>query len=179
MTSTHVVCLDVGSTFTKAALVELGSGALLGTAAHRTTVDTDVMDGVDACRVALGVGAEVETLACSSAGGGLRLAVVGYEREVTAEAGRRVGLTAGARVVHVSSGAVSAGGLREIVASRPDVVLLVGGTDGGNAEVLRRNARGPLGEPSQGPDRGGGQRRRAGRGRRRCSPRGRSRCGPR
>ena len=41
---------------------------------------------------------------CSSAGGGLRLAVVGYEREVTAEAGHRVGLSAGAKVVHVASG---------------------------------------------------------------------------
>ncbi|HEX7186845.1 MAG TPA: glutamate mutase L [Actinomycetes bacterium] len=140
MAPTRVVCVDVGSTFTKAALVELGSGVLLGTATHRTTGDTDVMDGVDACRAALGAGTEVETLACSSAGGGLRLAVVGYEREVTAEAGQRVGLTAGARVVHVSSGAVSAGGLRDIAASRPDVVLLVGGTDGGNAEVLRHNA---------------------------------------
>ena len=96
MARTRVVCVDVGSTFTKAALVELGSGVLLGTATHRTTGDTDVMDGVDACRVALGAGREVETLACSSAGGGLRLAVVGYEREVTAEAGHRVGLTAGA-----------------------------------------------------------------------------------
>ena len=81
-------------------------------------------------------------LACSSAGGGLRLAVVGYEREVTAEAGHRVGLSAGAKVVHVSAG--NAGHRRDFArskAARPDVVLLVGGTDGGNAEVLLHNAR--------------------------------------
>jgi uncharacterized protein (TIGR01319 family) len=135
----RVVCVDVGSTFTKAALVELGSGRLLGTASHRTTIDTDVMDGVDACRASLPA-EDAEVLACSSAGGGLRLAVVGYEREVTAEAGYRVGLSAGARVVHVASGPMASGDVRGLAAARPDVVLLVGGTDGGNAEVLVHNA---------------------------------------
>ena len=139
MAAERVVCVDVGSTFTKAALVELDSGRLLGTASHRTTVDTDVMDGVDACRAALAAeGAEV--VACSSAGGGLRLAVVGYEREVTAEAGHRVGLSAGARVVHVASGPMATADVRDLAGARPDVVLLVGGTDGGNSEVLLHNA---------------------------------------
>lgn len=140
MAAGRVACVDVGSTFTKAALVELGSGRLLGTASHRTTVDTDVMDGVDACRASLGAGDDVRVLACSSAGGGLRLAVVGYEREVTAEAGHRVGLSAGARVVHVASGPMATLDVRDLAAARPDVVLLVGGTDGGNSEVLLHNA---------------------------------------
>src|SRR4051794_9153281 len=101
-----VVCVDVGSTFTKGAPVDLGAGVLLGTASHPTTLSTDVMDGVDAVRSSLDAGA-VETLACSSAGGGLRLAVVGYERLVTAEAAFRVGLSAGARVEHVAAGPMS------------------------------------------------------------------------
>ena len=62
------------------------------------------MDGVDAVRAALDAGVRSRRSACSSAGGGLRLAVVGYERLVTAEAGFRVGLSAGARVVHVAAG---------------------------------------------------------------------------
>ncbi len=41
-------------------------------------------------------------LACSSAGGGLRIAVVGNEELVTAEAGRRVALSSGGKVVAVS-----------------------------------------------------------------------------
>ncbi len=135
-----VVCVDVGSTFTKAALVDVDDGVLLGTASHPTTVGTDVMDGVDAVRAALGAGPDVETLACSSAGGGLRLAVVGYEQLVTAEAGHRVGLSAGARVEHVASGPLDEPALDALLGSRPDVVLLVGGTDGGNAETLRHNA---------------------------------------
>ncbi len=135
----QVVCVDVGSTFTKAALVDLADGALLGTATHATTLGTDVMDGVDAVRAELGAQAAT-TLACSSAGGGLRLAVVGYERVVTAEAGYRVGLSAGARVVHVAAGPMGDDDLAALLAARPDVVLLVGGTDGGNAEILRHNA---------------------------------------
>ncbi len=51
---------------------------------------------------------------CSSAGGGLRLAVVGYEPLVTAEAGHRVGLSAGARVVHVASGRLDRDGLSDL-----------------------------------------------------------------
>jgi uncharacterized protein (TIGR01319 family) len=80
--------------------------------------------------------ASADVLACSSAGGGLRIAVVGNEELVTAEAGRRVALSSGGRVVHVAHGGPTAAGLAELQASRPDVVLLVGGTDGGNAEVL-------------------------------------------
>ncbi|MGA8210650.1 MAG: glutamate mutase L, partial [Nocardioidaceae bacterium] len=103
-----VACVDFGSTFTKAALVDLGTGALLATAAHRTTVGTDVLDGWLACRDELvrsdPRAASAEVVACSSAGGGLRVAVVGNEELVTAEAGRRVALSSGGRVVHVGSG---------------------------------------------------------------------------
>ena len=80
-----------------------------------------------------------EVLACSSAGGGLRIAVVGYERLVTAEAGRRVALSAGGRVVHVHAGPLTASDVGPLRGA--DVVLLVGGTDGGDAEVLLANAR--------------------------------------
>ncbi len=135
-----VACVDFGSTFTKAALVDLATGELLATAAHRTTIDTDVLDGWDACRAALAEvdprAAAAEVLACSSAGGGLRIGVVGNEELVTAEAGRRVALSSGGRVVHVASGGLDDDGLAALRAAEPDVLLLVGGTDGGNAEVL-------------------------------------------
>jgi uncharacterized protein (TIGR01319 family) len=136
----QVLCVDVGSTYTKAALVDLDAGRLLGTSASPTTIATDVMEGVDTCRDALSLPAGVPILACSSAGGGLRLAVVGYERVVTAEAGHRVGLSAGARVSQVVSGPLDESGVRGVEDGHPDVVLLVGGTDGGNAQVLLHNA---------------------------------------
>lgn len=145
----NVLCVDVGSTFTKAALVDPEAGVLLGRAAVPTTVRTDVLDGVRAARAAIGEQGHLlpdladpeHTLLCSSAGGGLRLSVVGYEPTVTAEAGHRVGLSAGAKVVHVTGGALRRVGVTALRASRPDVLLLVGGTDGGNADVLLHNAR--------------------------------------
>lgn len=144
MTS-YAVCADVGSTHTKVLVVDLADGALLGTASVATTSATDVMVGLEAAvgqataagRVA---GGRAPWYVCSSAGGGLRLAVVGYEELVTAEAGRRVGLSAGARVVHVAAGRLDASAVAAVRAARPDVVLLVGGTDGGDGEVLLHNA---------------------------------------
>ncbi len=148
MSQRYVVCVDTGSTFTKAAAVVVSgsdAGRLLATSAVPTTVGPglDVLTGLDdavARVVAEAGGAPMDVRVCSSAGGGLRLAVVGYERVVTAEAGSRVGLSAGAKVVHVSSGALDGDGLDALKAARPDVVLLVGGTDGGDADVLRHNA---------------------------------------
>jgi uncharacterized protein (TIGR01319 family) len=131
-----VACVDIGSTFTKAALVDQATGRLLATAQAPTTLD-DVVTGVLAATAAF---PEVPVIACSSAGGGLRLAVVGYEELISAEAGHRAALSAGARVVHVSAGVLDAGGLDALRAAEPDVVLLVGGTDGGEASVLRANA---------------------------------------
>jgi uncharacterized protein (TIGR01319 family) len=137
-----VLCVDFGSTFTKAALIAT-DGTLIASGSHPTTLATDVLDGYRALRAQLTpIGGRIEqVLACSSAGGGLRLAVVGYERVVTAEAGYRVGLSAGAKVVHRAAGPLTSDNVAELRASRPDVVLLVGGTDGGNAEVLLHNAR--------------------------------------
>lgn len=134
---TGFLCLDVGSTWTKAALVA-PTGDVLATAQHPTT-PPEVLDGVAAVTDAVG-GADAEVLACSSAGGGLRLAVVGQERLVSAEAAYRVALSAGAKVVHVSSGELDGAGVRALRAARPDVVLLAGGTDGGDTKVLLHNA---------------------------------------
>jgi ribulose kinase len=48
-----VCCVDFGSTFTKAALVDVNAGSLLAEADHPTTLDTDVLDrhASLACRV--------------------------------------------------------------------------------------------------------------------------------
>jgi len=131
-----VACVDIGSTYTKAALVELPSGRLLATAQAPTTLD-DVVTGVLAATAGF---PDVPVLACSSAGGGLRLAVVGYEELISAEAGHRAALSAGARVVHVAAGRLDDDALRRLRQVAPDVVLLVGGTDGGEESVLRHNA---------------------------------------
>jgi uncharacterized protein (TIGR01319 family) len=159
MTTSVKICVDFGSTFTKAALVDLAEGRIVAQASHPTTIETDVLDGYDACLAALRDqdprAGDAEVLACSSAGGGLRIAVVGNEELVTAEAGRRVALSSGGRVVEV----VAAAGrdpesaiwrtLRHT--TRPDVVLLTGGTDGGNTAVIVDAAKGIVAGGWRGP----------------------------
>jgi uncharacterized protein (TIGR01319 family) len=150
-----VCCVDFGSTYTKAALVDAVDGTLLATAGHPTTLHTDVLDGWEACRADLAEShpdaKEAEVLACSSAGGGLRIGVVGNEELVTAEAGRRVALSSGGRVVHIAAGGLDAQALTQLRDTAPDVLLLVGGTDGGNEEVLLESAGALAGAGWTGP----------------------------
>ena len=81
-------------------------------------------------------------LACSSAGGGLRIAVVGNEELVTAEAGRRVALSSGGKVVAVLGRTSDDAAFLDLAATaRPDVVLLTGGTDGGDEDGILSGAR--------------------------------------
>ncbi|GAA2525391.1 glutamate mutase L [Pilimelia columellifera] len=143
MTDRFAICADVGSTFTKAAVVDLDAGALVGSATRPTTSGTDVLHGLDAAVAAASAGLRAtgaKWLVCSSAGGGLRLGVVGYEPQVSAQAGRRVGLSAGAQVAHVAAGRLTTASVARLRAARPDVLLLVGGTDGGDGDVLSHNA---------------------------------------
>lgn len=139
----------MGSGWVKALGVD-ASGEPVGAAVHPTTPD-DLLSGVRAAAEAVGAVDPVlggradrgtELLACSSAGGGLRLAVVGRERLAATEAGHRVACSVGARVVHVEAGELDPAGVRAMRASRPDVVLLLGGSGRGrDAErVLLGNA---------------------------------------
>lgn len=137
------VCLDVGSTWTKALLVS-SDGQSTAFAQHPTT-SADVLSGMDT--VAAVVRGSLSTtppgpavLACSSAGGALRLAVVGTDRLASEEAGHRVACSAGSRVVHVHAGPLEPADVRILRTRRPGAVLLVGGADGGDATVLLHNA---------------------------------------
>jgi hypothetical protein len=160
-----VLCVDIGSTYTKALLVDLAAAAVAGAAQRPTFGTGDVLDAVDACRAEIAAvdqrAADAEVLACSSAGGGLRVVVVGHEALVTAEAGRRVALSSGGKVV----GVVAAAGqpvevvsklLAALVTPQPptagvDLVLLTGGTDGGNRAALVDGARAIVGSGFPGP----------------------------
>jgi ADP-dependent NAD(P)H-hydrate dehydratase / NAD(P)H-hydrate epimerase len=136
------VCLDVGSTWTKAVLIR-SDGGLAGFAEHPTTV-ADVLAGVDAAVGAVVAADPAATsptvLACSSAGGGLRLVVVGTDRLAAEEAAHRVARSAGSRVVHVHAGPLGPADVRTLRASRPGVLLLTGGADGDDPAPLLHNA---------------------------------------
>ncbi|MCO1601091.1 methylaspartate mutase accessory protein GlmL [Desulfosporosinus nitroreducens] len=139
-----VLLIDFGSTYTKVTIVDLESENIVGTARAGTTIETNIMDGM---KVALAQIPEpeggwnfVRKLACSSAAGGLKMIASGLVKELTAEAARRAALGAGARVLEVFSYELTQKDLDRIILSKPDILLLAGGTDGGNREVILKNA---------------------------------------
>ena len=121
------------------------SEALLGTAAAYTTVQTDISDGLREGLARLeertGKLDYLQTYACSSAAGGLRMIASGLVPELTSEAAKLASLGAGAKIVGLYSFELTEDDLEDIRAARPDIFLLVGGTDGGNQECILHNAR--------------------------------------
>lgn len=139
-----VLLIDFGSTYTKVTAVDVESETILGTAQSFTTIETDIMDGLNnAVAILKGKIGEIEfaeQYACSSAAGGLRMVAIGLVPELTAKAARQASLGAGAKVIKTYSYELTAGDLREIDKINPDICLLTGGTDGGNKENILTNA---------------------------------------
>jgi uncharacterized protein (TIGR01319 family) len=137
--------IDFGSTFTKILAIDLAAEEIAGYAQSCTTVDTDIMVGLrgalDLLPSRLKDGSFVCKLASSSAAGGLSMVAIGLIPELSAEAARRAALGAGAKVVKVYSYCLSNKELKELETLSPDILLLAGGTDGGNKEVVLDNAR--------------------------------------
>jgi uncharacterized protein (TIGR01319 family) len=137
--------IDFGSTYTKLRAVDLDAGAVIATAQGPSTVTTDVNVGLDAALAQLAQHADALPrfacrLASSSAAGGLRMVTAGLVRELTAEAARQAALGAGARLVGSFAYRLTAGDVARVVELVPDILLLCGGTDGGNASVIVHNA---------------------------------------
>lgn len=139
-----VLLIDFGSTYTKVTIVDLDCEEIIGTAQAGTTIETNIMDGLKAALTQLPEPAGgwnfIRKLACSSAAGGLKMIASGLVKELTAEAAKRAALGAGARVLQVFSYELTPEDLDKIRAAKPDILLLAGGTDGGNKEVLLKNA---------------------------------------
>ncbi len=137
--------IDFGSTFTKLRAVDLADGNIIGAGQGPSTVETDVTEGLIAALADLeghlGALPDFEhRLACSSAAGGLGMVTVGLVRELTAEAARQAALGAGAKLTGAFSYGLTKGDIVDIEALAPDIILLAGGTDGGNADVIFENA---------------------------------------
>lgn len=76
----------------------------------------------------------------SSAAGGLRMTVHGLTQSMTVRAAREAALGAGALVKLVTAGRLNDFDLDEIRAIHPNIILLAGGVDFGEAEIVLRNA---------------------------------------
>lgn len=147
--SNLALLIDFGSTFTKLRAVDLDNaeiiGSGLGTGQGPSTVATDVTEGLNAALADLedrigGLPNFKHRLACSSAAGGLGMVTVGLVKELTAEAAKQAALGAGAKLTGAFSYGLTPADIAEIEALAPDIVLLAGGTDGGNVDVIQENA---------------------------------------
>jgi uncharacterized protein (TIGR01319 family) len=144
----NLLVFDVGSTYTKLTAFWLEQGELqfVGRSQAATTI-ADIEVGIINARQSLVQGgvevpADAKVFSTSSAAGGLRMVALGYMPRVTAKAAKEVAMSAGARVLEIVSNEdlpeYRLEVLREI---KPDIVLLAGGTDGGDQQSLIDNAR--------------------------------------
>ncbi len=137
--------VDFGSTYTKLAAIDAVRGEVMATSCAFTTIDTDIMTGyLNALRILeerTGRIAYDRTLCCSSAGGGLKMVSLGLVPALTAKAAKMAASSAGAKVVKTYAFDISKKEQQEIYDINPDLVLLCGGTDGGNKDVIIANAR--------------------------------------
>ena len=133
-----VLLIDFGSTYTKVTAVDVEAEQVLGTAQSFTTIETDINDGLNNAlsilREKTGPVEFSETYACSSAAGGLRMVTSGLVPELTGEAAKLASLGAGAKVVGIYAFQLTEDDLEDIAKAKPDIFLLVGGTDGGNTD---------------------------------------------
>lgn len=137
--------VDFGSTYTKLTAVDLEKADIIATSRSFTTVATDIHDGYHQALQHLyqKIGSEVtfsKIIACSSAAGGLKMAAIGLVEELTVEAAKRVCLGAGAKVDLVFSHYLNTKEVERIKNENIDIVLLAGGTDGGNRDCVLYNA---------------------------------------
>ena len=136
---------DFGSTYTKVLAINLAEGALVGSAQCPTTLGGEILDGYeDASRAALKeVKAPVDVtleLAASSAGGGMQMAAIGLVESLTAAAAAGAALNAGARLIGVFTGYLGEDDRRRLCERALEIVLFAGGIDGGQEDLVLRNA---------------------------------------
>jgi uncharacterized protein (TIGR01319 family) len=140
--------VDFGSTYTKVICVDLDDETVVARAQAVSTVESHLLDGLNRALAALYAHPEFGgrqpdfqyRIACSSAAGGLRMAVVGLIPSLTLEAARQAAFGAGAKIVGSYHHRLTTADIRRIEADRCDMVLLSGGTDGGNRDCILANA---------------------------------------
>ncbi len=153
---------DIGSTTTKAILIDAQNAELLGIEHANTTVEAPVNDvkigifnsikalekstatllltrSADASNLIFEQG--IKYLSTSSAGGGLQILVIGLTLFDSASSARRAAYGAGGIILDVFAVNDNRSSVQQMLAMRnlrPDIILLSGGTDGGAlSSVLR------------------------------------------
>ncbi len=135
--------IDFGSTYTKLTLVDVENCEIISTSKSITTIETNILDGYYDALSKISDRNQyniVKTLACSSAAGGLKIAVIGNVKELTVAAAKKAALGAGAKITKSYSFTLNNSEIEELKGNDVDLILLSGGTDGGNREYIINNA---------------------------------------
>ncbi len=146
---TDVLIAEIGSTTTLVSAFDALDEAprFLGQGQAETTVlSGDVRIGlnnaIDALKAQFGTDDLIygRLLASSSAAGGLKMCVHGLVYDMTVRAAQAAALGAGAVVRQTTAGKLTQADLDEQRAIKPNLILLAGGTDGGERETALYNA---------------------------------------
>lgn len=147
--SIEILTLEVGSTITKANGFNLQPGGSFEHIAQgfapTSVAQGDAGIGVDQAIAELEdqLGAPIgkpEIFINSSAAGGLRMVVHGLTYSMTARAAREAALGAGGIVKFITAGSLTDFDLQEIRTIHPNIILLAGGVDYGEKNIVLSNA---------------------------------------
>ncbi len=140
-----ILTADIGSTYTKLTAIDTVNKCIIATSSAFTTIETDVSEGLENAysklKEKIGNFSYDKLLCCSSAAGGLKMVALGLVPELTSKAAKLAAASAGAKVVKTYAFELSNSEQEEIQKINPDLVLLCGGTDGGNKDVIITNAK--------------------------------------
>ena len=140
----NVLLCDIGSTYTKLTAVNIETGKIIGFSKSYTTIEDDVTIGYNkALELLKDQTGEIhftKKLCASSAAGGLKIISSGLVPDLTAKASQLASASAGGKVIKTYSYELTEDDAKNIESENPDIILLSGGIDGGNKEVLLHNA---------------------------------------
>ncbi|MBF0546151.1 MAG: glutamate mutase L [Candidatus Riflebacteria bacterium] len=145
----EILTIEIGSTITKAnAFVREPDGLFHHLAqgfAPTSVIQGDVEIGVKSAiaEIEKSLKKTVESIPVlinSSAAGGLKMTVHGLTYNMTSRAAREASLGAGAIVKMVTAGLLTDNDLDEIKSIHPNLILLAGGVDFGEREIIIKNA---------------------------------------
>ena len=144
--SEFALLIDFGSTYTKLRAINLNEAKILGSSQGPSTVTSDINVGMEqalnSLKNSLGSLPPFKyRLASSSAAGGLKMITIGLVKELTVEAAKRAALGAGAKLIGIFANRLNSADLKQIIDLNPDIILLAGGTDGGDSQVVIHNAK--------------------------------------
>ncbi len=151
----RLLSIDIGSTYTKGALFGLAGGELSVLAyAKVPTTPAHLKEGFDGVRARLDPEQTATVAFSSSARGGLAIGAIGLVPDLTLKIAKQAALSAGGKVASVHAYKLGTEHLQEIARHTPDILLLAGGTDGGNETFVRHNAAQLARLPGLMPERG-------------------------